>query len=188
MRVARLKGRAFLLLFVQLLNYTRKREGFKMETNNGVQIIDYNVVLADLKRKRDELNAAIAGIEAMLLGAGAPIATPAGASPTPTTIGPDTFFGMSIAQAAQKYLNMKKRPQTAPEIAAALIEGGLQNQSGKFPNTVGSVLNRNSEGDAPTFVKVSRGTFALRTWYPNYRPKAKGEKDDDGNKDGKDLV
>lgn len=143
-----------------------------METD--IPAIDYNAVLVDLRKKRDEIDKAICGIE-IILGL-----TPS-ASPTSTPqahsnhIAEDAFFGLSIAEAAKKFLNIKKKPQTTKQIAEALTAGGLQNASGNFGNSVGSVLNRNAATATSTFVNVSRGTWGLRSWYPNYRPKtAKG--------------
>ena len=164
--------------------------------------IDYSAVLADLKKRRDDLDKAIAGIEQLIglpassapdansaetvdgdkVGKGVRIplrgTVKAADSPLPSSgpIPSDAFFGMSIAQATQKFLTMRKKPATAPEIAEALEQGGLPHQSSRLPNTVNSVLTRNSVGAAPIFAKVKRGTWGLRAWYPNYRPK--DEKDD----------
>src|SRR2546430_8646508 len=98
--------------------------------------IDYQTVLADLRRKRDELDKAIAGIE-IILGltpSGGAALGAAAANGEPAEVRPDSFFGMSIANAAQKYLLMVKKPQTTPEIASALHRGGLHNQSENFGN------------------------------------------------------
>src|SRR5262245_18228097 len=117
-----------------------------METNTG---IDYHAVLADLKAQREKLDAAIAGIETMLGMQASSGAAQVGASKlaAPTEIKSDTFFGMSIVNAAEKYLNMVKAPKANPEIAAALEKGGLHNTSGNFANTVGSVIARNADTD-----------------------------------------
>lgn len=163
--------------------------------------IDYSAVLADLRKRRDDLDRAIAGIEQLiglpstsaqgaesaledgdkgegartpLRGAGKPADPPL---PSGGPLPSDAFFGMSISQAAQKFLTIRKKPATAPEIAEALEQGGLPHQSSRLPNTVNSVLTRNSVGASPIFAKVKRGTWGLRAWYPNYRPK--DEKDDD---------
>lgn len=154
-----------------------------MEPN--ITTIDYNAVLVDLKKKRDELNKAISGIEVML-GISSSATAPAGItaqSNLPVHIQEDTFFGMSIVEAAAKYLAMKKKTQTTKQIAEALEAGGLQNQSGNFGNTVGSVLNRNADSSSPTFVNISRGTWGLASWYGGRRAKSKNG--DNGNGNGK---
>jgi len=143
---------------------------FKMETP-----IDYNAVLADLRKKREEIDRAIAGIEIVLglapSSASASVATTHGHSAS-GDLGEDAFFGMSIAEAAKKYLQFKKKPQTTQVIAAALKAHGLQNASESFSNTVGSVINRNADpSNNPTFVRVGRATWGLKSWYPNHKPK-----------------
>lgn len=154
--------------------------------SNGQPAIDYQAVLADLKKKRDDLDKAITGIETML----GVVITPGTGSlsftgQTPAAeIAPDSFFGMNISTAVQKYLGMQKRPKTTSEIAEALEAGGLPHQSDNFGNTVGSVLTRNAEGATPIFVKVKRGTWALRSWYPNWRPKAKDDETASGDPEG----
>lgn len=173
-----------------------------METTPG---IDYGAVLADLKKRREDINMAIAAIEQIMRVLGIPIPPDnldagsgegvdhgQGFPPPPpnkapgalpaiptgdTHIREDAFFGMSISTAAQKFLSMRKKPATAPEIAAALEQGGYPHQSAKLPNTINSVLSRNSVGAAPIFAKVKRGTWGLRAWYPNYRPKDDKEGD-----------
>lgn len=158
-----------------------------METATG---IDYSAVLADLKKRREDLDKAIALIE-QIGGFPSPgngvastestvVPINSGAATTrDSSIREDTFFGMNIASAAQKYLEMRKKPATPMEIANALSEGGLPTQSDKLHNTVNSVLNRNANGPSPIFAKVKRGTWGLRAWYPNYRPLKDSPKDEE---------
>lgn len=74
---------------------------------------------------------------------------------------------MTIPDAAKKFLAMKKRVQGTGDIAEALKRGGIQaGIQGNFPNTVGSVLNRNYMNGGG-IVKVGRGTWGLADWYPN---------------------
>src|SRR3990172_2133010 len=110
--------------------------------------IDYKAVLADLKRRRDELDMAIQAIQRILglvrgdstsVSAPKETFTPIGSD---NEIASDTFFNMSILEAVKKYLTMKKRPQGAMEIARALQDGGLINQSQNFTATVYTTLKR----------------------------------------------
>jgi hypothetical protein len=150
--------------------------------------IDYVALLAALKKKREDLNTAIFGIE-QLLGlpsssggdaVGVPtVATSASGVPRDTQIQEDTFFGMNIVSASQKYLAMRKKPASPVEIAKALAEGGLTSQSERLHNTVNAVLNRNAQSTSPIFAKVKRGTWGLRSWYPNYRPAKDDDKDEE---------
>jgi hypothetical protein len=145
----------------------------------------YGQVLADLVAKRDQLNIAIAAIEA-LIGAGGP-----GGSPTtPATsdilggrrqdasqgIASDAFFNMSVMDATEKLLKIVKKPQSANAIAKALEDGGLIHQSGNFVATVYTTLRRAAErGDRVTQVQKNWG---LAEWYPG-RPRSR---DDGGPK------
>jgi len=131
--------------------------------------VNYENVLADLRAKKEKLEAAICGIEAMLgltsLSAGA------SSAPAPSKeVEADSFFGLSIPEAVRKYLRMQKKPQSTQEIAAALERGGLTHQSGNFGNTVGSVLAR-LDGAGGDVVKLARATWGLAAWYPNAKRK-----------------
>jgi hypothetical protein len=137
--------------------------------------VDYSVVLADLKRRREELSTAIALIERISLG-GAPVG---GADPSlgggepepespprdtlPTKVESDTFFGLSITEATRKYLRMKKRPAATREISDALLEGGYLSQSKDFYANVFASLKR-----SPDFVLV-QSKWGLAEWYPGRR-------------------
>ena len=100
--------------------------------------------------------------------------------PNGSEIEPDSFFGMSILDAAKKFLAMKKKPQTTADVATALEQGGMTHSSGNWGNTVGSVLNR-SDASGGEIVKVKRGIWGLAAWYPG-RKRNTGEKKDDGEK------
>src|SRR5258708_33902921 len=98
-------------------------------------VVDYAAVLHDLKKRRDDLDKAISGIEQLM---GLPVSTVANGdmsspvsmlAPGDTNISSDAFFGMNIAKAAQKYLSMRKKPATPTEIAAAFEQGGFPHQS-----------------------------------------------------------
>lgn len=138
----------------------------------------YEVVLADLRAKKAQIEQAISAIEA--LRGGSSLQTSASASPGPIISpgddvdSPGAFLGMSIADAAKKLLAAKRRPMRNPDIAAAFKRGGMVMNSKDVVNTIGSVLTRraNEVGD---LVKVERGTWGLKEWYPNRnfsKPKA----------------
>lgn len=130
--------------------------------------IDYEAVLADLRARRAALDASIAGIEQML---GLPASgIPSGGSSKPpelSIIEKDTFFGLSIVEAARKYLLMKKRPQNTKDIVQALETGGLTHTSKNFVNTVFSVLKR-QERQVGDIIRVKRD-WGLAEWYPGYK-------------------
>lgn len=134
--------------------------------------IDYHKVLADMEAKRDAMNVAIEGMRLMLgLASGS-----GGAALSPITgellIENGAFFGMSIQDAAEKYLRMTPRVLRATkEIADALEEGGFDTSSKRFFNTVYNSLSRYTAPNGP-FVKVN-GKWGLLEWYPNYKAKAR---------------
>lgn len=133
--------------------------------------IDYAAVLADLKAKRADLDAAIAGIERMIGVAPSFANVIFGEVNTSSDVQSDSFFGMSIADASKKFLGMKRKPQTTQDIADALEAGGMTHTSGNWGNTVGSVLNR-IDASGGDIVRVKRGTWGLASWYPGRKRQA----------------
>lgn len=130
----------------------------------------YEVVLADLRVKKAQIEQAINAIEALRGGAtGASLPEQSGAPASGGQNGdidsPGAFLGMSIADAAKKLLAARRQPLKNPEIAVAFKRGGLVLTSKDPVNTIGSVLTRraNEVGD---LVKVDRGTWGLKEWYP----------------------
>jgi hypothetical protein len=157
--------------------------------------IDYAAVLADLETKRTQLDAAIAGIRTMLgmpAGAAGPAAASVNSNGGSTEIEADTFFSLSIPDATKKFLGMRKKPATTPEIGDALKRGGQTHAgSESFGNTLGSVLARvYSNGGG--IVRVGRGMWGLAEWYPNKprKPSTKAQKGEsqDGSAEGDEEV
>ena len=73
----------------------------------------------------------------------------------------DSFFGMTIGDAARKYLMMTKATKSTADIAAALELGGLKHSSKDFATTVRSVIGAKEE-----FTRVPNGDWGLAEWYP----------------------
>jgi hypothetical protein len=137
----------------------------------------YAIVLADLRAKRDQIDQAIQAIESVRGSSpGAPRAqSPSEGSPAANNAG--AFLGMSIADAAKKLLASRKQAMGSAEIATGLTSGGLvMSENTDHQNIVGSVLTRRFEkvGD---IVRVSRGMWGLKEWYPNrsFKPKGTGD-------------
>lgn len=138
-------------------------------------------VLADLRKQRDELDQAIKVLENIGgIASATGLASGTGSASAVSTTGEDSelqdgaFHGMSIADATKKLLSIRKRKMGNPEIARELATGGLVMNSADPVNTVGSVLTRrfNQVGD---IVKVARGTWGLKEWYPNRTFKPSGK-------------
>ena len=134
----------------------------------------YDAVLSDLRAKRNQIDQAIAAIESLRSGR---IVTPEnGASPpangnqNPSADaridGPGDLLGMSIADAAKKLLANKRTTLKNPEIATLFKAGGLMLNSKDWTNTIGAVLTRRSN-EVGDIVKIGRGTWGLKEWYPN---------------------
>lgn len=143
----------------------------------------YAAVLADLRAKRDEIDNTIKVLESLsglqLFAATTAIAATgyhnAPEEADDNALGEGAFHGMSIVDAAKKLLAIRQRKMGNPEIARELAAGGLVMNSADPVNTVGSVLTRrfNQVGD---IVKVARGTWGLKEWYPNtsFKPSPRG--------------
>lgn len=125
----------------------------------------YDVVIADLESKRDQINSTIEMLRA-LRATGATTMPPLQAAPqkpatTPTDleIPRDAFFGMTIPEAAKAYLSFVKATKPNTELCNALLKGGFKTQALNFFETVRSTLQRH-----PDFVKVN-GEWGLAEWY-----------------------
>ena len=139
----------------------------------GEQAFDVEAAIAALEVQKasiDETIAALRRYQALgLQGGTAPAESRA---VDPANIPGDAFFGLSIGEAAKKYLGIVKRKQSIREIAEALDRGGLPHASGDFVGTVSTMLRRHATKDAE-LVRVGRGDWGLAGWYGNRRPAAR---------------
>jgi len=134
----------------------------------------YDAVLADLYAKRDQIDQAIAAIESLRGGASPGSFAGVSARGSAGDIraanqgadGPGALLGLSIADATKKLLAAKRVPLKNPDIATLFRAGGLVLNSKDWTNTIGAVLTRRSV-EIGDIVKVDRGTWGLKEWYPN---------------------
>lgn len=148
----------------------------------------YDVVLDDLRAKRNEIDRAIQAIlavrphvspanEIVAFGIRTPSQPPA----------PRPFFGMSIEEAAKHVLKGRSEPMGPVDIVNAIREGGLVMNSAEPANTVSSVLNRGWRNGSD-LVRVSRGMWGLAEWYPDRDMRfVPSSKDDVEPEDGKNA-
>lgn len=138
-----------------------------MNTENKV---DYGNVLADLQAKKAEIENAIKGIEAImgLIPSGgadvtrAPLTNNGGGNRAGAVIADDTFFNMTVVDAAKKYLAMGHRqPKSTQEILDALQRGGLQSA---IYDTVSALISRKAKR-GEDFVKLPKRKWGLVEWY-----------------------
>ncbi len=129
-------------------------------------LIDYRAVLADLKAKRTALDQAISAMEVFVSGEASGGEIKSGSS-MGSSIQPDTFVGMNIAEAASRYLHMTGRPAKSTEgISEALNRGGLNCTL----SSVSAILRRNNNNGEGDVIRVGRGLWGLQEWYPG-RPR-----------------
>lgn len=133
---------------------------------------DYSDVVAGLKARRALLVRAIEGfdmaIEALsqlgsvtvaALAPAGPATAPKAKAPSSLGIRPDTFFRMTVLDAAKKYLSMGHEPKTIPDIADALNAGGLQCKA----ESVATIISKAAR--ARVIEKIGSGTWGLPEWY-----------------------
>ena len=137
-------------------------------TSDNQNADPYMAVMADLRAQRDQIDKTLALLEG-LRGIRSPQS--AGHAPPASEDGgivetAGMFLGMSIVDGAKKLLAMRKRTMGNVEIARELMAGGMALSSQEPANVIGSVLSRRfiALGD---IVKVGRGIWGLKEWYPN---------------------
>ena len=135
----------------------------------------YATVIADLEAQRAALDSTIASLKAAAAMSGISVQNGSAADPasSPTTspfhsgeIPAGAFLRKSIPEAAKLYLSIIRKKQTAKEIAAALIEGGMETKSKNFEITVATGLHRASRNSGE-FAKLKGGAWGLAEWYPS---------------------
>lgn len=151
--------------------------------------IDYAAVLADLERKRDELDRAIAAIRPFA-GQGDTSTPPTGGgsgAPSPRKSGAmaqlrsDEFFGMKAPEAIQKYLAIAKGPRTVRDIVDALRSGGFITSAKDLYNNIYTALIRLEKDELVR--KLPDSTWGLAEWYPALPKKRVSKAENDGAKD-----
>ena len=126
----------------------------------------YRTVLKDLKRRKKVIDAAIAGVTALMgesetaLQACLPVSLPRTQESGDVASG--SFADLTLTDAARAYLDMVKKPQSTAEIADALERGGYPTESRNFRNTVRSVLDRHAK-TVGEIVKVHKN-WGLAEW------------------------
>jgi len=134
----------------------------------------FDAAISELEARIQKLQGTLETLK--LLRSGAEGTIPGSASMTPrpgdAEVQHDSFFGMTIADATRKYLNMAKHTKSTAEIAEALETGGLKHASKNFQTTLRATLGQKEE-----FLRVN-GEWGLAEWYPGLGrgKKAKAEK------------
>jgi DNA-directed RNA polymerase delta subunit len=133
--------------------------------------IDYVAVRDDLKKRIEQLQAALAGVEGILA---ATSLTGSQRVSSAQDIARDEFLGMTIPDAAKKYLEVIRTPQTIGQIWEGLKQGGLPHI--KYNAVYTAIWRRVSpDGD---FARVDETLWGLAAWYktiPNVKKKDKAK-------------
>jgi len=141
----------------------------------------YDAVIADLEAKRAQIDqyieimkqmreiSALPTVSVATLGIGpnVSVTSVSGSGQIDMdSIPSDAFFGMTIVDAAIKFLGMVRKPQPTKTIIEAFERGALKGK--KYP-TVYGVLNRRKD-QAGDIVNVN-GDWALAEWYGSTKRK-----------------
>ena len=129
--------------------------------------VDYTEVLADLERRKAELEAAIVAIRRL---ANLPATPVVQLTPQPVAEAPRAFpfLGMTIPEAAIAHLRAAQRPLSTYEVIAGLKQGGLRDSNYQ---TVYQVLRRRAREKQD--LSVDKGKWHLAEWH-KWRRKQSG--------------
>jgi hypothetical protein len=128
----------------------------------------YDAVIADLEAQREKITTTIEMLQGLrgFSNGTSKQGTDQGRAEMDSDIRSDAFFGMTIADAARKYLGIVKKAKSTSDIAVALEAGGLKHASKDFNTTLRSIIGPRRD----EFVRVN-GDWGLTEWYPGMRNK-----------------
>ena|SRR5256885_275844 len=148
--------------------------------------VDYAPIIADLERKRAEIDQTIASLKRLsgLSENGSDASSSTTDAPLPTGIGgglrDDAFFGMKGPEAVKAFLAWAKRPQGAAKIASELVAHGFTTTATTPANAIRTTLVRLQEAGEVVQVKKEWG---LASWYPGFKRRPKPDEDGDDSDD-----
>lgn len=120
----------------------------------------FDAAIAEVRLKIDELTTTLGTLLRLQAEQGGSI-SPVTSRGGEAEISHDTFFNMTIGEAAKKFLAMVKTTKSTAEIAEGLERGGLKHSSKSFATTVRSII-----GAREDFTRVPNGDWGLTEWYP----------------------
>src|ERR1700677_3386232 len=132
-------------------------------SQNQTNHIDASI--ADLEALQDQIVSAISTLKYVRsLGGVLPaIGSFAAKAPTASELAHDTFFQMTVPDAAEKYFKIVKATKPTATVAEGLLKGGLKSASKDFTAMVKTIMSRDDR-----FVKVNK-EWGLSEWYPAMR-------------------
>jgi hypothetical protein len=137
----------------------------------SAETMNYEAMLAFFEAKRAAAEKVIAGIKELRGLEKGDVPANVLSSETVVESGfipKGAFLGLTIGDAAKKFLAIKHEAQTTAQICEGLKQGGFHSTAENFLATAYSALAReeHSSGDV---IKVKRGLWALKEWHPGLR-------------------
>lgn len=129
--------------------------------------INYQAVLTDLETKREQLDAAIAAIRAIMGPAGALVRAAVPQIADLSQVPSGAFSGLSISNASYRLLQMIQRKLSTKEIMQGLRAGGLKPSN--YHNTYATLRQR--EADKADILN-EEGFWGLVEWSPGRSPRS----------------
>ena len=146
--------------------------------------VDYAPIIADLERKRAEIDQTIASLRRLsgLSENGSDANSSTTDASLPIGVGgglrDDAFFGMKGPEAVKAFLAWAKRPQGAAKIASELVAHGFTTTATTPANAIRTTLVRLQEAGEVVQVKKEWG---LASWYPGFKRRPKADDTDEGD-------
>lgn len=141
----------------------------------------YEVVLADLRARRDNIDQLIRALESFRTQP-----KPAVSAMPPSQGG--YLFGLSVVNASKVVLRQRGQPLCSADIAKGLMAGGHVMELSDVDGTISSVLDRVLQ-QADGIVRMRQGTWGLAEWPQEAQRTAPGKVvsiHSDGNQDVRD--
>ena len=133
------------------------------------QSVNYQYVLADLKGRRDRLNAAIGAVE-QIIGEVARQDQDS-QTDTPTTPRPSSrvYRNKTIGDSIVHYLGLVGQPKPPTDIVQALRDGGIRSKSKSLYRTTYSTMKQRAKLTDSDIVKVG-SKWGLKKWQESTTP------------------
>ncbi len=135
------------------------------------QSVNYQFVLADLKGRRDRLNAAIGAVEQIIGELALPPrkdqdSQTATSMPRPSSM---AYRKKTIGDSIVHYLGLVGEPKPPTDIVQALRDGGITSESKSLYRTAYSTMKQRAKRTDSDIVKVG-SKWGLKTWQESATP------------------
>ena len=135
------------------------------EINMSLQSVNYQSVLADLKGRRDRLNAAISAVEQIIgeLESAPRQQQDSVAAPALPRSSPRLYRNKTIGDSIVHYLGLVGEPKPPADIVRALRDGGIRSKSKSLYRTAYSTMKQRAKRTDSDIVKVG-SRWGLKKW------------------------